>query len=177
MSPPISPGRTASAASPPSPTSPRASWPRRGTRPGDISIVNDPCLGGTHLVDARLAMPLRRDGAIVAWLSNTGHWPNTGGMVPGRLSAGAIGAEQKGLRPPPVRRVRCGVMDREIRQVICTNIRVADQRIGDGTVRGAIAAMRGRAADGMRAMLRLTPEEGTCRAATIVDSDGMVKNR
>jgi N-methylhydantoinase B len=67
-------------------------------------------------------------------------------------------------------------MDREIRQVICTNIRVADQRIGDGTVRGAIAAMRGRAADGMRAMLRLTPE-GTCRAAAIVDSDGMVKNR
>jgi N-methylhydantoinase B len=152
-------------------------------------------------VDARLAMPLRRDGAIVAWLSNTGHWPNTGGMVPARLSASAIGAEQKGLRPPPVRRVRRGVMDREIRQVICANIRVADQRIGDGTVRaaalpvgaerpgalldragdgtvrGAIAAMRGRAADGMRAMLRLTPEEGTCRAATIVDSDGMVKNR
>jgi N-methylhydantoinase B len=29
-----------------------------GARPGDISIGNDPCLGGTHLVDARLAMPL-----------------------------------------------------------------------------------------------------------------------
>ena len=31
--------------------------------PGDIYIVNDPYLGGTHLMDVRFAMPVWRDGA------------------------------------------------------------------------------------------------------------------
>jgi N-methylhydantoinase B/oxoprolinase/acetone carboxylase alpha subunit len=50
---------------------------------GDIYIVNDPYLGGTHLMDVRFAMPVYRDGKIFCWLSNTGHWPHTGGAVPG----------------------------------------------------------------------------------------------
>jgi N-methylhydantoinase B len=69
--------------------------------PGDIYIVNDPYLGGTHLMDVRFAMPFWRDGRILCWLSNTGHWPDTGGAVPGGFSASAISVEQEGLRLPP----------------------------------------------------------------------------
>ena len=99
--------------------------------PGDIYIVNDPYLGGTHLMDVRFAMPFFRGGRIFCWLSNTGHWPDTGGAVPGGFSASAISAEQEGLRLPPVKLFKRGVMDTEIYQIICSNIRVSEQRIGD----------------------------------------------
>ena len=165
--------------------------------PGDIYIVNDPYLGGTHLMDVRFAMPVWREGRIFCWLSNTGHWPDTGGMVPGGFSASAIAAEQEGLRLPPVKLFKRGTMDREIWQVICSNIRVADQRIGDvtaqaaalmvgeerlaalldrygdDTVRAAIAEMRGIAARQMRAMIARIPD-GSYRARAFIDSDGVV---
>ena len=165
--------------------------------PGDIYIVNDPYLGGTHLMDVRFAMPVWREGKIFCWLSNTGHWPDTGGAVPGGFSASATSAEQEGLRLPPVKLFKRGVMDAEIWQIICSNIRVSEQRIGDvkaqagallvgaerlcalldrygdATVQEAIGAMRGLAAEQMRAMLALIPE-GTYRSTAIVDSDGVV---
>ena len=165
--------------------------------PGDIYIVNDPYLGGTHLMDVRFAMPVWRQGRIWCWLSNTGHWPDTGGMVPGGFSASAISAEQEGLRIPPVKLFKRGVLDPEIWSIIQSNIRVADQRIGDvkaqasallvgagrlaqlmdrygdETVTEAVARMRDLAARQMRAMIGLIPE-GTYHAQAMVDSDGVV---
>lgn len=164
---------------------------------GDIYIVNDPYLGGTHLMDVRFAMPFWRDGRIFCWLSNTGHWPDTGGAVPGGFSASAISAEQEGLRLPPVKLFKKGQLDSEIYQIICSNIRVAEQRIGDvqaqasallvgaerltqlldrygdGTVTDAIAQMRSLAARQMRANAALVPE-GSYSATATVDSDGVV---
>lgn len=165
--------------------------------PGDIYIVNDPYLGGTHLMDVRFAMPFFRNGQIFCWLSNTGHWPDTGGAVPGGFSASAISAEQEGLRLPPVKLFKRGRLDAEIYQIICSNIRVSEQRIGDvqaqasallvgaegltrlldrygdATVTEAISRMRGLAARQMRANLALIPE-GSFRATAIVDSDGVI---
>lgn len=166
-------------------------------KPGDIYIVNDPYLGGTHLMDVRFAMPVWRDGKIFCWLSNTGHWPDTGGAVPGGFSASATAVEQEGLRLPPVRLFKEGRLDPEIYGIICSNIRVADQRIGDvkaqaaalyvgesrltrlldrygdDTVRAAIAELRVRAAEQMRAGIReIAP--GTYAATAYVDSDGVV---
>ena len=100
-------------------------------KPDDIYIVNDPYLGGTHLMDVRFARPFYRNGRIWCWLSNTGHWPDTGGVVPGGFSASATAVEQEGLRLPPVRLFKEGVLDEEIYAIICSNIRVAEQRIGD----------------------------------------------
>jgi len=165
--------------------------------PGDIYIVNDPYLGGTHLMDVRFAMPFYRNNKIFCWLSNTGHWPDTGGAVPGGFSASAISAEQEGLRLPPVKLFKQGVMDREIWDIIRSNIRVSEQRIGDvtaqasallvgadrltqlldrygdDTVAEAIAAMRTLAATQMRAMIAQMPE-GTYTSRAYVDSDGVV---
>lgn len=165
--------------------------------PGDIYIVNDPYLGGTHLMDVRFAMPFWRDGRIWCWLSNTGHWPDTGGMVPGGFSASAISAEQEGLRLPPVKLFKKGVLDPEIWAIIRSNIRVSEQRIGDvkaqasalmvgaerlaalmdrygdATVAEAVARMRDLAARQMRAMIGLIPE-GRYEARAFIDSDGVV---
>ena len=165
--------------------------------PGDIYIVNDPYLGGTHLMDVRFAMPVYRDGAIFCWLSNTGHWPDIGGAVPGGFSASATAVEQEGLRLPPVKLFKKGVLDPEIYAIITSNIRVADQRIGDiraqaaaltvgqdrlfaildrygdDTVTTAIAELRARAADQMRTHIAAIPD-GTYRSQAFVDSDGVV---
>ena len=103
----------------------------RDLAPGDLYIVNDPYLGGTHLMDVRFVKPYFYRGDLFAWLANTGHWPDTGGMVPGGFSANATEVEQEGLRLPPVKLFKRGVMDEEILSIILSNIRIADQRIGD----------------------------------------------
>lgn len=166
-------------------------------KPDDIYIVNDPYLGGTHLMDVRFARPFYRKGKLWCWLSNTGHWPDTGGAVPGGFSASATAAEQEGLRLPPVRLFKEGKLDREIYSIICSNIRVADQRIGDvkaqaaalmvgesrlndlldrygdETVRAAIDELRVRSAEQMRARVAAIPD-GSYRGVAHVDSDGVV---
>jgi N-methylhydantoinase B len=59
----------------------------RDLSPGDVFIVNDPYLGGTHLMDVKFVKPFFYKGKLWSWLANTGHWPDTGGMVPGGFSA------------------------------------------------------------------------------------------
>ncbi|MBW4707508.1 hydantoinase B/oxoprolinase family protein [Roseobacter sp. YSTF-M11] len=166
-------------------------------KPDDIYIVNDPYLGGTHLMDVRFARPFYRNGGIFCWLSNTGHWPDTGGSVPGGFSASATAVEQEGLRLPPVRLFKEGVMDQEIYSIICSNIRVADQRIGDvkaqaaalmvgedrlnvlldrygdDVVREAISELRRRATDQMRSLINEIPD-GDYTSVAWIDSDGVI---
>lgn len=165
--------------------------------PNDIYIVNDPYLGGTHLMDVRFVRPYYREGKLWCWLSNTGHWPDTGGSVPGGFSASATAVEQEGLRLPPVKLFKKGELDREIYAIICSNIRVADQRIGDvkaqaaalevgserldllldrygdATVQTAIGELRVRASQQMRHLIDRMPD-GQWDSEAFVDSDGVV---
>jgi len=125
------------------------------------------------------------------------HWPDTGGVVPGGFSASATSVEQEGLRLPPVKLFKRGEMDQEIYAIITSNIRVADQRIGDvkaqaaaldvgaarldalldrygdAVVLEAIAVLRDKAAALMRAHIRDMPQ-GRFESLAIVDSDGVV---
>jgi N-methylhydantoinase B len=165
--------------------------------PGDLFIVNDPYLGGTHLMDVKFVQPFFHAGRLWCWLANTGHWPDTGGMVPGGFSASATEVEQEGLRLPPVKLYKAGVLDDEILSIILSNIRIADQRIGDikaqaaalatgdkrlaallqrygaATVEASIIELKARAAQQMRAMIATIPD-GAYSGEAFVDSDGVV---
>ena len=165
--------------------------------PGDVFIVNDPYLGGTHLMDVRFVKPFFYEGELFAWLANTGHWPDTGGAVPGGFSANATEVEQEGLRLPPVKLYKAGVMDEEILSIVLSNIRIADQRIGDikaqaaaltvgekrftelidrygsDTVEGSIKELKKRSALQMRAKIKQIPD-GLYHGEGFVDSDGVV---
>jgi N-methylhydantoinase B len=165
--------------------------------PGDLFIINDPYLGGTHLMDVKFVQPFFHHGELWCWLANTGHWPDTGGMVPGGFSASATEVEQEGLRLPPVKLYKQGVLDDEILSIILSNIRIADQRIGDikaqaaalatgdkrlsallerygaVTVQEAIQELKARAAQQMRAKIATIPD-GTYVGEAFVDSDGVV---
>jgi N-methylhydantoinase B len=105
--------------------------------------------------------------------------------------------EQEGLRLPPVRLFKQGVLDPEIYAIICSNIRVADQRIGDvkaqaaalmvgeerlnalldrygdDVVRAAIAELRKRAEAQMRSLIDEIPD-GEYTSTAWIDSDGVV---
>lgn len=165
--------------------------------PGDVYIVNDPYLGGTHLMDVKFVKPFFYRDRLWCWLANTGHWPDTGGMVPGGFSANATEVEQEGLRLPPVKLFKRGELDPEILAIILSNIRLADQRIGDieaqaaalavgekrltalldrygaDTVDAAIAELESRASRQMRARIATIPD-GTYHGEAWVDSDGVV---
>ena len=169
----------------------------RDLAPGDLYIVNDPYLGGTHLMDVRFVKPFFYRGELFAWLANTGHWPDTGGMVPGGFSANATEVEQEGLRLPPVKLFKRGEMDEEILSIILSNIRIADQRIGDveaqaaalaagerrltalldrygrDTVEAGIEELEARAERQMRARIATIPD-GRYHGRAWVDSDGVV---
>ena len=165
--------------------------------PGDVFILNDPYLGGTHLMDVKFVKPFFYQGTLWCWLANTGHWPDTGGMVPGGFSANATEVEQEGLRLPPVKLYKEGVIDDEIMSIILSNIRVADQRIGDikaqaaalatgekrlttllerygaDLVDQAVAELKRRAEAQMRARIGTIPD-GVYEGRAFVDSDGVV---
>ena len=98
---------------------------------GDVIIVNDPYFGGTHLMDVRMVKPFYYRGELWAYLSNTGHWSDTGGMVPGGFCATATEIQQEGLRLPPVHLVRRGELIQDVVDVIMSNIRVPEERLGD----------------------------------------------
>ena len=164
---------------------------------GDVFILNDPYLGGTHLMDVKFVEPFFYQGRQLCWLANTGHWPDIGGAVPGGFSAHATEVEQEGLRLPPVKLYKKGRLDPEISRIILANIRVASQRVGDmraqraallvgrrrltalldrygaDTVRAAITTLRERAEQQMRALITPIPD-GVYKGEAVVDSDGVV---
>jgi N-methylhydantoinase B len=164
---------------------------------GDVVLVNDPYRGGTHLMDVKMVRPFYYRGAPWCYLANTGHWPDTGGMVPGGFNSTATEIHQEGLRIPPVKLVRGGRMDRELVAMVLANIRVAEERIGDikaqiaalstgarrltmlldrygrETVEGAIAELEVRSERMMRAHIAGIPD-GTYAASAFMDSDGIV---
>ncbi|WP_169545999.1 hydantoinase B/oxoprolinase family protein [Sneathiella aquimaris] len=169
----------------------------KDVKPGDIFIVNDPYLGGTHLMDVKFVRPFFYKGKLWSWLANTGHWPDLGGSVPGGFSANATEVEQEGLRLPPVKLFKEGVLDEEILSIILSNIRIADQRIGDikaqaaalsigeqrltdlldrygeDVVSQSIKELKARASEQMRSKIADIPD-GDYHGVAYVDSDGVV---
>ena len=104
---------------------------QESVRPGDVFLVNDPYEGGTHLMDVKAVKPIFVDAELVAFVANTGHWPDIGGNVPGGYSAHAREVYAEGLQIPPIRLVREGQRDDDLLRLILRNIRIPHLRLGD----------------------------------------------
>lgn len=113
---------------------------RPDLKPGDVILVNDPYLGGTHLMDVKMVRPFFYRGKLWAYLSNTGHWPDTGGMVPGGFNATAREIHQEGLRLPPVKLFEDERLNQDILSIVLANIRVPSERVGD--IMAQVGALR-----------------------------------
>ncbi len=103
-------------------------------RPGDVFVGNDAYAGGgTHLPDIVLAEPIFVDGAIAAWTVNLAHHSDF-------ADRGHAHIYQEGLRIPPVRLYRAGVLQADIQALILLNCQVPRERLSD--LRAQMAANR-----------------------------------
>ncbi len=101
-------------------------------RRGDVAILNDPYAGGTHLPDITLVMPIfaaDRDD-LIFYAAARAHHADVGGMFAGSMGP-AREIYQEGLRIPPMRLVRNGIMDEEVLSLILANVRTPVERSGD----------------------------------------------
>jgi N-methylhydantoinase B len=168
-------------------------WP--ALEEGDVVVVNDPYLVGTHLQDVRLIRPVYVDGEIVLYLANTGHWADVGGMSPGSYCVTAQEIQQEGVRMPPIRIVRGGVLQDELVELVLANLRIPRNARGDlkaqltaldvgeaqlqqflakygiDTVLAAVAELHDRAEAAMRSHIRDIPD-GVYHAMSRLDNDG-----
>ena len=106
----------------------------RGLRPGDIIILNDPYMGGSHLPDITLVAAAYTDGPngkeLIGYVSNRGHHSDVGGMAPGSMPL-STELYQEGLIIPPLKLSRGGRINQEVIALICRNSRTPDDRQGD----------------------------------------------
>ena len=109
-------------------------------RPGDIVIMNDAYIGGTHNHDVRVIMPVYFESRIEAFVINSSHWTDIGGHVPGTFDPGARSSHGEGLIIPPCHLVQGGELNRELIDLILRNVRVPEHTYGD--VLAQIGAIR-----------------------------------
>lgn len=103
-------------------------FPRETLEPGDILTTNDPWLATGHLPDLTLAMPIFRDGEIVAIAASVAHLPDVGGRI---RSADARTIFEEGFQVPPVKLFHAGEADDLLFELFRQNTRVPDQVVGD----------------------------------------------
>ena len=99
---------------------------------GDVVILNDPYLGGSHLPDITAVSPVFAPGSAQpgALIASRAHHADVGGATPGSLPL-ARDLFGEGLVVPPVRLVRGGTLDGDILEVLCANSRTPAERRGD----------------------------------------------
>lgn len=105
-----------------------------GVAPGDAFIGNDAHTGGgTHLNDIVFLEPVFIGGAIAAWVANLAHHSDF-------VDRGHAHIFQEGLRIPPIRLYRAGVMQQDVLDLVLLNCQVPHERVND--FRAQMAANR-----------------------------------
>lgn len=102
-----------------------------GFKPGDVWVLNDPYLSGTHLQDVVIVAPHFVDGKIFALLASTGHWMDIGGAVPGGWAPSAQDIHTEGMIIPPVKLYEEGRLNRGLVSMFTRNVRLPTQIEGD----------------------------------------------
>jgi len=100
-------------------------------QPGDVILTNDPYCGGQHLPDILGFRPVFHDGERVAIVGTLCHHLDVGGISAGSYGATATEIFQEGLRIPPLKLYRAGVLNREVLAMMRQNVRQPDILWGD----------------------------------------------
>ncbi|HWQ11180.1 MAG TPA: hydantoinase B/oxoprolinase family protein, partial [Roseiflexaceae bacterium] len=112
------------------PRSVEAALSRFALAPGDVALLNDPYLGGTHLPDLTTVAPVYAGQELLGYSATRAHHADIGGIAPGSMP---ISRElyQEGLIIPPVKLVEGGRPNEALLDLICRNSRTPDERRGD----------------------------------------------
>lgn len=98
---------------------------------GDVVITNDPYCGGQHIPDILAYRPVYAEGKRIAIVGTLCHHLDMGGMAAGSYAASATEIFQEGLRIPPLKLLRGGVMNDDVLAMMLQNVRRPDMLMGD----------------------------------------------
>lgn len=98
---------------------------------GDVYIMNDPYLGGTHLPDIAIVMPIFHQGQVIALSAAMTHHQDVGGMTPGSIPTNATEIYQEGIRIPPLKLMDAGKLNDTLVSMLRLNVRIPDTFMGD----------------------------------------------
>jgi N-methylhydantoinase B len=162
---------------------------------GDVLLVNDPYLTGTHLSDVSVYMPIFAGGELIAFAISTAHWADIGAKAPGGWCPDSTDVYQEGVCFSHQRLVRAGEPNRELMTLIADNVRLPETVLGDleaqiaagrrgvervralcsrygvDGVRRSMAHVLDRTDEAMRERIAALPD-GTYEAGVTLDDDG-----
>ncbi len=106
---------------------------------GDIFVLNDSYLQGTHLHDVTAVGPIFHEGILVGFGAARAHWNDIGAIDPGS-TMGSTSIYHEGLRLGPTRIVKAFEPIEEWYDLLKRNTRMPDMSIGD--LNAQIASIR-----------------------------------
>ncbi|PCN51075.1 5-oxoprolinase [Candidatus Geothermarchaeota archaeon ex4572_27] len=120
---------------------------------GDVVIVNDPYIAGTHLNDIMLMAPVYRGGRLVGYVVNKAHHVDVGGRSPCSIGI-ARSLYEEGVVIEPQKLVERGSLRKDLLEEISRRVRAPDYLLHDLTAQlSSIEA-------GIREVIRLVDRYG-----------------
>jgi len=98
--------------------------------PGDVWLVNDSAICGSHLNDVTVFAPIFVDGTLRGFSGAKAHFNDVGAKEAGYVSD-STDIFQEGLRIPPMRLVHRGELDQQLLDLIALNSRFPGPLVGD----------------------------------------------
>ena len=175
-------------------------FPLESMREGDIYCMNDPYLGGTHLPDIAVVMPVFARGRPLAFSATMTHHQDVGGMAPGSVPTNAIEVFQEGIRLPALKLREGDHFNETLLKILRRNVRIPEtfegdlmaqvaactvgarrlsalaETYGDNHLTAIFSELLDRSESMTRSALRAIPE-GTYRAVDYLDNDGIELDR
>jgi len=169
---------------------------------GDIILTNDPYMCNaavSHLPDWIVLVPIFNNGRHIAWSAMFGHMSDNGGMVPGSIPIRAETIYQEGIRIPPTKLYKKGVLQEDILELILHNVRTTEwnrfdlnalvaacrtaskrcveiaERFGDEVFQTTMQIMLDRNLEAMRAIIQMFVPEEPSYFEDFVCDDGVGK--
>jgi N-methylhydantoinase B len=177
-----------------------AEFPLDTMREGDLYCMNDPYLGGTHLPDIAVIMPVFARGRPLAFAATMTHHQDVGGMTPGSVPTHATEVFQEGIRLPPLKLREGDTFNDTLLRILRRNVRIPEtfegdlmaqvaacsvgarrlsalaENYGDNHLTAIFADLLDRSEAMTRDVLRALPN-GTYKAVDFLDNDGVDLDR
>ena len=106
---------------------------------GDIVIVNDPYIAGTHLNDITLVKPIYWGNRIIGLVANKAHHVDIGGTVPGSIGGDVETLMDEGIVIKPSKLVEDGMFNKSLIEDLAKGVRTPRYLKGD--LRAQVAAL------------------------------------
>ncbi len=105
---------------------------------GDMIIVNDPYISGTHLNDVTLIRPVHLAERIIGYAANKAHHVDVGGASPASINPFAKELSEEGIIIPPQKLMRMNTLRADTVDLLSNAVRMPQTTLGD--LRAQIAA-------------------------------------